>query len=119
MFTQMEEKVKRKKKRVCKSYMTHMHARTQMRGDPESSDKRACSRRWGRNKTETDCSLDIHDNNKLIEFTAHILFILFDRVLGDLHGRETLERIQNISDGWMKGGIPSKARWTYVFICHI
>lgn len=47
-----------------------------------------------RNKTQTVCSLDFHDNNKLMEFTSHLLFILFDGVVGDLHGREILERIQ-------------------------
>lgn len=72
-----------------------------------------------RNKTETVCSLDIHDNNKLMEFTSHILFILFDRVVGDLHGREILERVQNILDVWMKEAASSKACWVYVFICHI
>lgn len=72
-----------------------------------------------RNKTETVCTLDIRDNNKLMEFTSHILFILFDRVVGDLHGREILERIQNILDVWMKADASSKACRMYVFICHI
>lgn len=78
---------------------------------------------WGktqnRNKTQAVCSLDIHDNNKLAEFTSHILFILFDRVVGDLHVREFLGRIQNILDVWMKGATSSKACRLYVFICHI
>lgn len=54
-----------------------------------------------------------------MEFTSHILFILFDRVVGDLHGREILERIQNILDVWIKEAASSKACWMYVFICHI
>lgn len=54
-----------------------------------------------------------------MEFTTHILFILFDRVVGDLHGREILERIQNILDVWMKAAASSKACWMYVFSCHI
>ncbi len=54
-----------------------------------------------------------------MEFSSHILFILFDRVAGDLHGREILERIQNILDVWMKEAASSKAFCEHVFICHI
>lgn len=101
-----------KKSNENKSFMTaHTRKHTNKRrpqGTLTSVLTIARGKSENRNNTETVCSLDFHDNNKLMEFTSHILFILFG-VVGDLHGREILERIQNISDVWMKEAASSKA----------
>lgn len=86
---------KRKRKEILHDIHTRMNPRKQV--------WQVCLHTaWGKtgngNKTDTVYSQHFHDNNKLMELTSHILFMLFDRVVGSLHRREILERIHV----WMK-----------------
>lgn len=85
---------------------------------PGNADKCAYIQPKAKQKAETKQTVhsqDFHDNNKLMEFTSHILLMLFDRVVGSLHRKEILERIHI----WMKEAAPSKTRCMYVCVRRI
>lgn len=69
---------------------SYMAAHTQMKGNPReaNTDEGAYTQPRARRNEETKdkesaCRI-FHDKNKLMEFTSHILFMLFDRVVGSL-----------------------------------
>lgn len=69
-------------------------------------------RRSRKTETQPVCAQDFHDNNKLMGFTSHILFMLFDGVWGSLHWRKTLRRIHVF--GWKKLLSPRPRRCKFV-----
>lgn len=93
-----------KRKSVTKSYVT-VRTLTNKRGIPWNSYNYAQPEAQQKTERQPVCAQAFHDNNKLVGFTSHLLFMLFDGVWGSLHERNILQRIHV----WLKEAAFSKA----------
>lgn len=81
----------KKKESLNKSYVT-VRTLANKRGIPWNSYNYAQPEAQQKTETQPVCARAFHDNNKLVGFTSHLLFTLFDGVWGSLHESNILQR---------------------------